>query len=107
MKYELLAFIFLFTVQIYLKTFESSKVNFVLIDDNESMLAITGSIFLRHCSESDLLLIPGIGDTLAKEIYRVRFQLSAFASLDGMDQALLHAKGIGDRNAKRFSRYLR
>ena len=107
MKYELLVFVIVCAIQLSLKSHERSSMKVIIVDDNESILAITGSIFLRNCTESDLLLIPGIGDTLAREIYRARFELSTRAYLDGMEQALLHAKGIGDKNANKFAHYLR
>lgn len=79
----------------------------VLITDQESQLSISGKLSLMSSSVSDLLLIPGVGDSLAQEIFEKKFLIYYHSKIDGMEKSLMLAKGIGKANSKKIAEYLR
>lgn len=107
MHVELLFLFILSTFPIIFKDTDSFHPKNIIILDQESELSITGKISLLDARISDLLLIPGIGDKLADEIYTKRYQINDYANLAGMETALTLAKGIGKQNVKSIAKYLR
>lgn len=62
----------------------------ILILEGEDTIALGGR--LKNFDKKELLLIPGVGDTLANEIIR--------------SKTLLEAKGVGEKTEKKLKKFL-
>lgn len=107
MRIELYLLIILSAFRLIFNDTNSYHIEHAIILDQESELSVTGKLSLIDANMSDLLLIPGIGDKLANEIYMKRYQINDYANLAGMETALTLAKGIGKQNVKSIAKYLR
>jgi competence protein ComEA len=65
------------------------------------LLALSIPLDLNRVSVEDLCLIPGIGESLAREIVTYRERRKGFRSVD----ELKNVKGIGDKKWKEFREY--
>lgn len=77
--------------------------------DPESLLAMGRPIPLSSSEVGDLLLIPGLGDTLAMRISSQKAEILAVAStLEERDAytALEVVHGLGPKQSKKLSQYL-
>lgn len=107
MKFELLLLTLFSILPFALKRSNLTNSGTFICLEAESELAYTGKISLIDSEISDLLLIPGVGDKLAEEIYLKRYQISDYAHLAGMETGLTLAKGIGKKNVKSIAKYLK
>lgn len=67
------------------------------------LLVFSIPLDLNRVSVEDLCLIPGIGESLAREIVTYRERRKGFRSV----QELRHVKGIGDKKWKAFRTFFR
>ncbi|MBX7144712.1 MAG: helix-hairpin-helix domain-containing protein [Oligoflexia bacterium] len=77
--------------------------------DPESLLAYGTAIPLSQATMADLLLIPGIGDTLASRIISQRAEIQAMASSlerTAAFKALEVVHGLGPKQALKLSKYI-
>lgn len=65
------------------------------------LLAFSIPLDLNRVSVEDLCLIPGIGESLAKEIVSYRERRKGFRSVE----ELRNVKGIGERKWKEFTEF--
>jgi competence ComEA-like helix-hairpin-helix protein len=65
------------------------------------LLAFSIPLDLNRVSVEDLCLIPGIGESLAREIVSYRERRKGFHSVE----ELKHVKGIGEKNWKEFTNF--
>jgi len=75
---------------IFYLSWHSKTLGHLLILEGEDTMAIGGKI--KDFSERELILIPGVGDKLAKEILR--------------SKTLIDAKGVGEKTEKKLKKYL-
>jgi len=66
------------------------------------LLAFSIPLDLNRVSVEDLCLIPGIGESLAKEIVSYRERRKGFRSVE----ELKNVKGIGEKKWKEFTEFL-
>jgi competence protein ComEA len=66
------------------------------------LLALSIPLDLNRVSAEDLCLIPGIGESLAREIVSCRERRKAFRSVE----ELKNVKGIGEKKWKEFNKFL-
>jgi hypothetical protein len=74
--------------------------------DAETLLAFGAQIPLACADMSDLELIPGVSDNLAKELLDKRDKIIAHARDSSPHEALQLARGVGERKAEVLSALL-
>ena len=79
---------------------------FKMNEQAEATFACARRFKLRKATLADLLLIPGLGDSLAIRIFTNREDLIAIADQEGLQTALETIRGIGPKTAKNLTGYL-
>lgn len=71
-------------------------------EENEELALITDKININTATESELMLLDGIGESLAKRIIEKREQIGGF----GTPEEIMWVSGVGEKIFEKIENYI-